>query len=82
MSLRTFTENIINLAVESCLVGSLQTILTPQAVNRMSDEELDELAGESDDVKSTRDGLKRQVAVLKDGLRKCQRYRPRQMTGE
>lgn len=82
MSLRTFTENIAHLAVESCLVGDLQTILTPQAVNRMSDEELTELAGESEDIRATRAKLEQQVTVLKDGLQKCQRYRPRQLTGE
>ena len=82
MSLRTITENVINLAVESCLVGALQTILTPQAVNKMSDDELNELAGESEEVRATRKKLNQQVAVLKDGLAKCQRYRPRNMTGK
>lgn len=82
MSLRTFTDNVVNLAVESCLVDAIQTILTPQAVNRMSDEELVELAGESEDVKVARQKLMQQVATLKSGLAKCERYRPRSMTSE
>ena len=63
-------------------MGALQTILTPQAVNKMSDDELNELAGESEEVRATRKKLNQQVAVLKDGLAKCQRYRPRNMTGK
>ncbi|ORY67753.1 P-loop containing nucleoside triphosphate hydrolase protein [Pseudomassariella vexata] len=81
MSLCTFTENVINLAVENCLVCNISDILTATKVHRMSDEELRQLASESDDVQSRRQSLRKEVERLKDALRRCQPYRPRQSTG-
>ncbi|KAF5234709.1 hypothetical protein FANTH_12061 [Fusarium anthophilum] len=57
MSLRTFTDNVINLAVESCLVYDIPDILTPTKVDRMSKERLEELAGESDDTSTNEQAL-------------------------
>lgn len=47
----------------------------------MKDDDLKDLAGESEDIIAERHELQQQVKVLSDGLRKCQKYRPRQMTG-
>lgn len=80
MSRRTFTDNIINLAVESCLVRHLPTILTPTQVGEMDDEEIKQLANESEDTKSRRIQLSREVTILKQGLDKCRRWRPRAET--
>ncbi|POR39395.1 Uncharacterized protein TPAR_00405 [Tolypocladium paradoxum] len=80
MSRRTFTENVINLALESCLIRDLPSIFPPQEVNRMTDEELAELAKESEDVLAERRILQAQVQHLRDGLRKCQQYKPREKT--
>ncbi|OLN95269.1 Interferon-induced GTP-binding protein MxB [Colletotrichum chlorophyti] len=49
MTLRTFTDNLINLAIESCLIRDMHSILTPMHVNSMSDERLAELAAESEE---------------------------------
>ncbi|KAF5550909.1 interferon-regulated resistance GTP-binding protein [Fusarium napiforme] len=80
MSLRTFTDNVINLAVESCLVYDIPDILTPTKVDRMSKERLEELAGESDDTLSRRKSLQEEVEILRQGLAQCRRYKPRAVT--
>ncbi|KAF5982772.1 GTP-binding protein [Fusarium bulbicola] len=80
MSLRTFTDNVINLAVESCLVYDIPDILTPTKVDRMSKERLEELAGESDDTSSRRKSLQEEVEILRQGLAQCRRYKPRAVT--
>ncbi|KAF5013286.1 hypothetical protein FDECE_715 [Fusarium decemcellulare] len=80
MSRRTFTDNIINLAVESCLVCDMPEILTPTAVDRMSRERLQELAAESEDTTSRRKNLQEEVDILRQGLAQCRRYRPRTVT--
>lgn len=82
MSRRTFTDNVINLAIESCLVCDIPNILTPTEVNCMSDERLSELADESDNTVSQRETLREEVKILSQGLALCRRYRPRPSTGE
>ncbi|KAK4032118.1 hypothetical protein C8A01DRAFT_51023 [Parachaetomium inaequale] len=80
LALRTFTENVINLAVESCLVRNIPTILTTRKVDRMSFDELKELASESEETQKRRVDLEAQVKILEEGLRKCQRHKPRPLT--
>ncbi|KAM5378633.1 hypothetical protein ACJZ2D_004432 [Fusarium nematophilum] len=80
MSRRTFTDNVINLAIESCLVRDIPDILTPTKVHRMTEERLEELAGESEDSKARRQSLKEEIDILRQGLAQCLRYRPRPVT--
>ena len=82
MSLRTFAENVVNLAVENCLISDLPTILTPSAVARMDQERLIELASESEDVQAERLELQHQADILREGLKKCQRSRLHERTGK
>ncbi|GKT42976.1 interferon-induced GTP-binding protein Mx3 [Colletotrichum spaethianum] len=82
MALRTFTDNLINLAIESCLIRELPSILTPKDVNRMSDARLAELAAESDEVRQHRAQLQQDITLLKKGHEQCRRYKPRVAVGE
>lgn len=77
MTLRTFTDNLINLAVESCLVQGLPNMFTPSLVSGMSDNELKNLAAESEDVRVCRAQLREEVELLKQGLEQCRSYRRR-----
>ena len=72
---------MVNLAVESCLISDLPTILTPSMVIRMSEERLKELASESEDVQINRQVLQDEVKVLRAGLKECQRSRRHERTG-
>ncbi|KAK3896433.1 hypothetical protein C8A05DRAFT_20590, partial [Staphylotrichum tortipilum] len=75
-SLSTFTDNVINLAVERCLVYPLPALFTSENVHQMTVEKLEELAAESPDVRTQRDDLEKEIRILKEGLRRCQRHRP------
>ncbi|KAK2039836.1 hypothetical protein LZ31DRAFT_558404 [Colletotrichum somersetense] len=77
MSLRTFTDNLNNLVIESCLIQDLPAIFTPKLVNRMDDEKLAELAAESEEVQTYRSQLREDIKLLKQGLQQCRRYRIR-----
>lgn len=81
MSLRTFVDNVINLAVESCLVRDIPTILTPRKVGAMGADRIKELASESEEVQKQRLYLQNEVEILAEELRKCQRQKPREVTG-
>lgn len=82
MSRRTFTDNVINLAIESCLVSYIPEILTPAIVDSMSMERLQELAAESKTTAARRQILQEELDVLRQGLERCRRYRPRPATGK
>ncbi|KAK1962852.1 hypothetical protein LY78DRAFT_220912 [Colletotrichum sublineola] len=77
MALRTFTDNLINLAIESCLIQDLPAIFTPKLVNRMDNERLAELAAESEEIRNHRSQLREDIKLLKQGLEQCRRYKPR-----
>lgn len=81
MSIRTFTENVINLAIERCLIHDLPNILTPTEVDGMTEAHLEELAAEPSKTKSRRLLLDSEIKILQDGLKTCRRYRPRAVTG-
>ncbi|POR33766.1 Interferon-induced GTP-binding protein Mx3 [Tolypocladium paradoxum] len=81
LSLRTFTDNVVNLAIEGCLICDIPDILTPAKVDRMSKETLSELAAESEDAQSRREHLQEEIEILRQGLEQCRRSlvgRPKQ----
>lgn len=82
MSRHTFTENVINLAIESCLVSDIEEIITPKKVHLMDAEVVRDLASESPDVAFEREFLQGQIKKLKDGLGVCRRYKPLGATGQ
>lgn len=77
MALRTFTDNLINLALESCLIQELPGILTPRDVHAMDETRLAELAAESEESRARRTQLQTDIELLKQSLDQCRRYRPR-----
>ncbi|GKU07828.1 interferon-regulated resistance hypothetical protein [Fusarium langsethiae] len=77
MSRRTFTDNVINLAIESCLVHSLPDILTPTKVDNFTENQLQELAAERSETTSRRSLLNTEIDILREGLKTCRKYRPR-----
>ncbi|OBS26253.1 hypothetical protein FPOA_00193 [Fusarium poae] len=71
MSRRTFTDNVINLAI------SFYDILTPTEVNNLNEDQLEELASERPEMASRRTLLNEEIRILQDGLKKYRKYRPR-----
>ncbi|KAL2256669.1 hypothetical protein VTK26DRAFT_1324 [Humicola hyalothermophila] len=80
MALRTFTDNVINLAIESCLIFDIPNILAPTKVNAMSPDKLAELVAETEEVQTERKLLQEQTKLLREALSKCQRHKHRELT--
>ncbi|CAG9948601.1 unnamed protein product [Clonostachys rosea f. rosea IK726] len=79
-ALGTFAVNVINLAIERCLISGIAKIFTVTQVCQMSKEQLDELAAEPDDIQDRRELLGSYVRVLESPLSLCQKYRPKAVT--
>lgn len=82
MSRRTFTDNVINLAIEGCLIRDLPNILTPTQVDKMDEEQVKELPAEAKDARVRRKQLRVESNVLREGLEQCRKYKPRGVTGK
>ncbi|KAK0743447.1 hypothetical protein B0T18DRAFT_392225 [Schizothecium vesticola] len=78
MSLRVFTDNIMILALENCLISDIPNILSPDKVYGMSDETVEALAAESKQIQRERDELQSQLEKLRKGLAACRGYGPNQ----
>jgi uncharacterized coiled-coil DUF342 family protein len=82
MSIWTFTENVINLAVEHCLIYHISDIFTTGKVCEMSDDRLKQLAEESEELRQERESIHRHIKDLKEALDMIRRHRPRVIPGE
>ncbi|KAK6208506.1 interferon-induced GTP-binding protein Mx [Colletotrichum tabaci] len=77
MALQTFTDNLTNLAIESCLIQELPGIFTARLVNDMDNDKLAELAAETEETREHRALLREEIKQLTQGLEQCRRYKPR-----
>lgn len=64
-----FIDNVAILAIENCLLRPLEHIFSNQVINSMDDEEIEKLAGESQEVKEERERLSRELKKLEAGMR-------------
>ncbi|OOQ90479.1 Dynamin family protein [Penicillium brasilianum] len=64
-----FIDNVAILAIENCLLRPLEHIFSNQVINNMDDEEIEKLAGESQEVKEERERLSRELKKLEAGMR-------------
>ncbi|KAM0807103.1 putative GED domain-containing protein [Seiridium cardinale] len=78
ISLRTFTENMVILAIENCLIEDLPHLFTSEKVNQMENEELEQLAAETEELRLERAQVKEEHDSLKKGLEFCSKYRKRE----
>ncbi|POR32469.1 Dynamin-like protein 4C [Tolypocladium paradoxum] len=75
MTLETFMTNVIILAVENQLMSQIPEILTMSKIVRLDEDELERLAGESQDVRAAREEVQRDLEKLTTGLRLCEQWR-------
>ncbi|KAK5633033.1 hypothetical protein RRF57_008747 [Xylaria bambusicola] len=80
LSLRNFTDNVVILAVENCLIKDLPSIFTTSMVSQMEDEMLKRLAAESSEMQVERAELEAEYETLRNGLDLCKAYRSRKST--
>ncbi|KAF1993809.1 P-loop containing nucleoside triphosphate hydrolase protein [Amniculicola lignicola CBS 123094] len=62
-----FISNVAVLAVETCLVAKLDSIFSPTLVHLLSDEDLDFIAAESEEIQTERASLSLKLEDLKAG---------------
>ncbi|CAH0023751.1 unnamed protein product [Clonostachys rhizophaga] len=74
---KTFAATVITLAVENCLVTDIPEIFTPMMVAKMTDEQLNELSQESEDVRDERESLNLDIDTLRHALNICKKHKPR-----
>ncbi|PHH68658.1 hypothetical protein CDD82_372 [Ophiocordyceps australis] len=79
ISRRTFSENVVNLAIESCLISDLPNILTPAMVGCMASSKLKSLVGESAENQNRRTELRIEIPLLHQALQQCMKHQPRLM---
>ncbi|KAJ9150253.1 p-loop containing nucleoside triphosphate hydrolase protein [Pleurostoma richardsiae] len=77
LSLRTFIENVITLAVENKLMRDVPKIFESIQVAAMDEAKLRSLAAETPSILKERERLAKEIASLKDGLELCNTYRYR-----
>jgi hypothetical protein len=66
--LKRVVDDFSTLAVEQCLVGRLPFLLRPEMIHEMSEEEIFQLASETEDTTIQREKCMERLAVLQAGL--------------
>lgn len=74
MALKRFIDDVAVEVVEAKLVSALDRILPPNAIFQMSDDHVAHIAGESEETRSEREQLGKQLDVLRNGLETCKRF--------
>ena len=69
-----FVDNFATLAIENCLLESLDAIFSPVAVAVMTESELHKFAAESSEVRVQREQATTRLSILEAGLESCKRH--------
>lgn len=73
VALDVFVDNVSSLAVENCLMNALESLLSPLTVSEMSDEELEDIAFESPEVRELRSQTLEKQLSLQKSFELCRR---------
>jgi hypothetical protein len=73
VALDVFVDNVSSLAVENYLMNALENLLSPLTVSEMSDEELENIAFESPDVRELRSQTLEKQSSLQKSFELCRR---------
>ena len=66
--MKRVVDDFSTLAVEQCLVGKLPFLLRPEMIHEMSEEEISQLASETEETTNQRDKCMERLVVLQAGL--------------
>ncbi|KAK4150063.1 hypothetical protein C8A00DRAFT_46461 [Chaetomidium leptoderma] len=75
VALKTLVDAVSTLAIERCLLQKLPSILSPDIVCELSDEEVERVAAESAESVAEREQAAEKLAVLENAMAELQRLR-------
>lgn len=77
IALNVFVDNIASLAIENCLMKGLNALLSPSRIAEMTDNELERLISEPEDIQLVRDQTTGKKLALEAGLQVCRQQERR-----
>ena len=80
--MKRFVDDIAVEVVEVALISKLENIFSPVSILKLEDQEVETIAGESEESKQQREDLKRQLEILVSGSKTCKWYSATRAQGE
>ncbi|KAK4095885.1 hypothetical protein N658DRAFT_519494 [Parathielavia hyrcaniae] len=74
VALKRFIDDVAVEVIEAKLMSALDRILPPVSIYQMPDNQVARIAGESDEIRTEREQLNKQLEVLRNGLETCKRF--------
>ncbi|KAJ4208719.1 hypothetical protein NW767_001829 [Fusarium falciforme] len=74
VAMKRFIDDVAVEAIEGILVVELGKMIDPVSVSEMSDDELDQVAGETEVSRATRKELATELAVFEGGMQICRQF--------
>ncbi|RYP32724.1 hypothetical protein DL767_005058 [Monosporascus sp. MG133] len=74
VAIKRFIDDVAVEVIEAKLVSVIDDILSPVKVYQMSPELVSRIAGESEDSRTEREQLNKQLEVLRNGLHTCRKF--------
>ncbi|KAL2156650.1 hypothetical protein VTH82DRAFT_1395 [Thermothelomyces myriococcoides] len=82
VAMRRFIDDVAVEVVEEKLMSALEDILSPVFVAEMSANDVTRIAGESEETRSERERLNKQLEILQNGRDTCKRFTDVKFSGE
>ncbi|KAL1581636.1 hypothetical protein WHR41_09595, partial [Cladosporium halotolerans] len=82
VALKRVVDDFSTLAVEQCLVGRLPFLFRPEVIHEMSEEEISQLASETEDTTNQRDKCMERLTVLQAGLHELRSLRKHRLSSQ
>ncbi|PHH91530.1 hypothetical protein CDD83_76 [Cordyceps sp. RAO-2017] len=74
VALKRFIDDVAVEVIETCLVAQLGGILSPLAAFMMSQDEVAQIAGETEETRTARGNLEGKLNILRSGAEICKRF--------
>ncbi|KAK3991117.1 P-loop containing nucleoside triphosphate hydrolase protein, partial [Cladorrhinum sp. PSN332] len=81
VAMKRFIDDVAVQVIEDKLLSVLDAILSPISVYEMSPDQVSRIAGESEERRTERDQLAKQMEVLRKGLETCKKFSGFRMVG-
>lgn len=81
VALKVLVDNVAVLGIEQCLLSELADIFSPRVVAELSEQTIQEIAAETEDVQAERRRLKDKLGVLEAGLKTLNRLKRHRSAG-